>query len=207
MQATCLRSIRIPTGSTLDHYTVTSAGFTYYNYSQYTESTLNGFGCFKLSGGLAFGNAGGVANPATVPATQLGVFPVSGGGTFSTSQSFVPDSSLQSAFYLADTAASGTTYSGAPPDGIEAFNQNTFLPISSVSLKMRSDRGHNLLQWCRRRSLGSGWARDPNERRPHLLPARCIRGSRLVGIQFRCEPRFQFRELRSPMVLGILCLR
>jgi hypothetical protein len=62
-------------GATLDHYTVTSAGFTYYDYSQYSESTLNGFGCFKLSGGLAFGNAGGVANPATVPATQIGVFP------------------------------------------------------------------------------------------------------------------------------------
>lgn len=69
-------------GATLDHYTVTSAGFTYYNYSQYTESTLNNFGCFKLSGGLAFGNGGGVANPATVPATQLGVFPVAGGEHF-----------------------------------------------------------------------------------------------------------------------------
>lgn len=128
-------------GSTLDHYTVTSAGFTYYNYSQFTESTLNGFGCFKLSGGLAFANAGGVANPTTVPATQIGVFPVAGGGTFSTLQSFVPDSSLQSAFYLVDTAASGTTYSGAPPDGIEAFNQNTFLPTSSVSLNMGQIEG------------------------------------------------------------------
>jgi hypothetical protein len=69
------------------------------------------------------------------------VFPVAGGGTFSTLQSFVPDSSLQSAFYLVDTAASGTTYSGAPPDGIEAFNQNTFLPISSVSLNMGQIEG------------------------------------------------------------------
>ena len=128
-------------GSTLDHYTVTSAGFQYYTYSQYTESTLNRFGCFKLSGGLAFANAGGVANPATVPATQLGVFPVTGGGTFSSSQSFVPDSSLQSAFYLVDTSSSGTTYYGAAPDGIQAFNQNTFLPISSVSLNMGQIEG------------------------------------------------------------------
>ena len=128
-------------GATLDHYTVTSAGFTYYDYSQFTESTLNGFGCFKLSGGLAFGDGGGVANPATVPATQLGVFPVAGGGTFSTSQSFVPDSSLQSAFYLVDTSATGITYTGTAPDGIEAFNQNTFLPISSVSLNMGQIEG------------------------------------------------------------------
>ena len=127
-------------GATLDHYPVTSAGFTYYNYSQFTESTLNGFGCFKLSGGLAFANAGGVANPATVPATQLGVFPVAGGGTFSTSLSFVPDSSLQSAFYLVDTTAN-SSYFGAPPDGIETFNQNTFLPTSSVSLNMGQIEG------------------------------------------------------------------
>lgn len=122
-------------GATLDHYTVTSAGFTYYDYSQYTESTLNGFGCFKLSGGLAFANAGGVANPNTVPATQLGVFPVTGGGEFSSSQSFVPDSSLQSAFYLVDTSGNGA------PDGLEAFNQNTFLPIGTVSLNMEQIEG------------------------------------------------------------------
>lgn len=126
-------------GATLDHYTVTSAGFQYYNYSQYTESALNGFGCFKLSGGLAYGNAGGVANPNTVPATQLGVFPVTGGGAFSSYQAFVPDASLQSAFYLVDTSAS--TNFGAAPDGIESFNQNTFLPISSVSLNMGQIEG------------------------------------------------------------------
>jgi hypothetical protein len=123
-------------GATLDHYTVTSAGFIYYDYSQYTESTLNGFGCFKLSGGLAFANAGGVANPATVPATQLGVFPVIGGGVFSL-QSFVPDSSLQSAFYLVDTGTS----SGGAPDGFESFNVNTFMPAGEVSLDMGTIEG------------------------------------------------------------------
>jgi len=128
-------------GATLDHYTVTSAGFTYYNYSQYTESTLNGFGCFKLSGGLAFGNAGGIANPATVPATQIGLFPVSGGGEFSTSSAFVPDTSLQTAFYLANTQ-SGSSTGDTLLDGIESFNQNTFLPTSSVSLDMQSIEGN-----------------------------------------------------------------
>jgi hypothetical protein len=129
-------------GATLDHYTVTSAGFIYYDYSQYTESTLNGFGCFKLSGGLAFANAGGVANPNTVPAAQLGVFPVAGGGEFSTLQSFAPDISLQSAFYLVDTEQIGTTGFGGTPDGIESFNENTFLPIGNVSLNMGQIEGN-----------------------------------------------------------------
>jgi len=129
-------------GATLDHYTVTPAGFTYYDYSQYTESTLNDFGCFKLSSGLAFANAGGVANPATVPATQIGVFPVSAsGGEFSTSQSFAPDASLQSAYYLVNTEASSNS-SGEPPDGIESFNLNTFMPLSKVSLNMETIEGN-----------------------------------------------------------------
>jgi len=128
-------------GATFDHYTVTSAGFTYYDYSQYTESTLNGFGCFKLSGGLAFANAGGVANPATVPATQIGVFPVTGGGEFSTNYSFVPDASLQSAFYLVDTQL-GSTNGNTTVDGIESFNQNTFLPTASVFLNMETIEGN-----------------------------------------------------------------
>jgi hypothetical protein len=144
-------------GATLDHYTVTSAGFTYYDYSQYTESTLNGFGCFKLSGGLAFGNAGGVANPATVPATQMGVFPVSGGGEFTTTATFAPDASLQSAFFMVDTqvaAGSGcdlpssfdgigtcTYIANTTADGLESFNQNTFMPMGSVYLNMETIEG------------------------------------------------------------------
>jgi len=135
-------------GATLDHYTVTSAGFTYYDYSQYTESTLNKFGCFKLSGGLAFANAGGVANPATVPATQIGVFPLSGGGEFSTADGVAPDTSLQSAFFLAGTQASSPTV-----DGIKSFNQNAFLPMGSVFLNMETIEGNSsytgvdLIRW------------------------------------------------------------
>jgi len=127
-------------GATLDHYTVTPAGFTYYNYSQYTESSLNGFGCFKLSGGLAIANAGGIANPATVPATQIGVYPVSGGGEFSISDAFAPDTSLLSAFYLVDTQA-GSSNGNNTVDGIESFNQNTFLPTASVFLNMETIEG------------------------------------------------------------------
>ena len=122
---------------------VTSAGFTYYNYSQYTESTLERFGCFKLSGGLAFANAGGVANPAPSPAIQIGVFPVSGGGEFSTSYSFAPDASLQRAFYLVNTAAAaGASSSSGAPDGIQVFDQNTFLPTGTVDLNMETIEGN-----------------------------------------------------------------
>jgi hypothetical protein len=156
-------------GATLDHYTVTSAGFTYYDYSQYTESTLNGFGCFKLSGGLAFGNGGGVANPATVPATQIGVFPVSGGGEFSTSATLAPDTSLQSAFFMVDTQVVSGTGCSVPAnfqgiytctyipnttvDGVESFNQNTFMPAGSVYLNMETIEGNtsytgvDLIRW------------------------------------------------------------
>ncbi|MDE3105223.1 MAG: IPT/TIG domain-containing protein [Acidobacteriota bacterium] len=127
-------------GATLDHYKVTSAGFTYYNYSQYSTSTLKSFGCFKLSGGLAFANGGGVANPATVPATQLGVLSAGGGGTFSTVASFVPDTSLGEAFYLANTQSSSSLYSGVA-DGIQSYNLSTFMPSSQVSLNMETIEG------------------------------------------------------------------
>lgn len=102
---------------------------------------MNGFGCFKISGGLAIANAGGVANPATVPATQIGVYPVGGGGEFSTNLSFAPDTSLQSAFYLVDTQ-SGSTNDNTTLDGIESFNQNTFMPTASVFLNMETIEGN-----------------------------------------------------------------
>jgi trimeric autotransporter adhesin len=123
-------------GATFDQYPVTSSGFTYYNYSQYTEATLNGFGCFKLSGGIATANAGGVANPATVPATQIGIYPVNGGGEFSTSLAFMPDPSLQSAFYLTQSGSNGAV------DTVESFNQNTFLPTGSLFLDMENIEGN-----------------------------------------------------------------
>jgi hypothetical protein len=133
-------------GATFDHYTVTSAGFTYYDYQQYTESALNHFGCFKFSGGLAFAARGGVANPATVPATQLGFF--GGGVQFPTFNAFAPDSSLQSAFYMVNLAPDG-----GEPDGIQAFNQNTYLPTSNVFLNMETIEGNysyggiDLIRW------------------------------------------------------------
>jgi trimeric autotransporter adhesin len=126
-------------GSTFDHYTVTSAGFTYYDYSQYTESTLNGFGggCFKLGGGLAFGADGGVANPLPATATQLGTFAVPAGSSQSFS-SVAPDASLQTAFFVNTTGVGYSTVSG-----ITSYNVNTYLPIAELPLNLQTTEGTN----------------------------------------------------------------
>src|SRR5579862_211519 len=137
-------------GATFDHYTVTSAGFTYYNYSQFTESTLVDFGCFALSGGLAFANGGGVANPATSPATQLGIFKGQTGGQFSTSQNVAPDTSLGEVFFVEN----GEDYGAPPPaQSITSFSPSTFLPESSLPIDMTATEGSNsfsivdLIRW------------------------------------------------------------
>ncbi len=126
-------------GSTLDHYTVTSAGFTYYNYSQYTESTLNHFGCFKVSGGLVFSINGGIANPSTVPATQVATLAGPGVGGFSTTQALAPDVSLQRAFYPAINLSNTYNFSGQ--DGITAFDLNTYEPTFTMPLNMAAIEG------------------------------------------------------------------
>ena len=61
------------TGGTLDEYPVTSTGLTP-NYTNTNDYTLNSFSAFKLSGGIAFADAGGVANPASTPPQSMGVF-------------------------------------------------------------------------------------------------------------------------------------
>ena len=129
----------------MNHFTVTSAGFVYYSYSQYTESTLDGFGCFKLSGGLAFADKGGVANPATVPATQLGYSPIDsiGGGPGAYGNvidTVAPDTALQSAFYFVATQPL-STYNYVTPDGIEAVNLNTFMPSGTLFMDLEKFEG------------------------------------------------------------------
>jgi hypothetical protein len=125
-------------GSTLDHYTVTPAGFQYYNYSQYSESTLNNFGCFKLSGGLAFATGGGIANPVTVPATQVATLPGVTGGGFSVEQALAPDASLQRAFY---PSIASSAFSNGVVDGFTAFDLTTFQPTLSLPLNMPAIEG------------------------------------------------------------------
>ncbi len=125
------------TGATLNKFPVTSTGLSG-AYNSASESTLNSFGCFKLSGSLAFANAGGVADPSTSPATQVGIFTGAGsGGTFSTLQALAPDASLKRAFFLASTTGStSSTF-----DGLSAFDQNTFLKSAAVTLNVPTIEG------------------------------------------------------------------
>lgn len=122
-------------GFSLDHYTVTPAGFQYYNYSQYTSSTLNHFGCFKLSGGLAFANAGGIADPSGSIARQIATLPTSTSGGYSSNQGFVPDSSLRRAFYL----TSGQSYGVS--NAITSYDLNTYLASSVLPIDFASIEG------------------------------------------------------------------
>ncbi|MGO4516433.1 beta strand repeat-containing protein [Terriglobus sp. 2YAB30_2] len=123
-------------GFSLDHYTVTSSGFVYYNYSQYSESTLNHFGCFKLSGGLAFANGGGIADPSTKPATQIATLAGVSGGGFSNSQALEPDAPLHRAFYPATSSSNSSTVTG-----IAVFDLNTYQSVATLPLNMATIEG------------------------------------------------------------------
>lgn len=122
-------------GSTFNHFTLTSSGFTYYNYSQYSESTLSNFGRFKIRGNLAFANNGGVADPTASPAKQVGVYaPTS---TYGYNQIVEPDTSLSRVFFLGETSSN----SSGNPDGIVTYNQQTFLPLAATPLNMQTIEG------------------------------------------------------------------
>jgi hypothetical protein len=127
-------------GATLDHYTVTSAGFTYYNYQQYTESTLNHFGCFKVDGGVAYSISGGVANPGPSPAVQLGIFPLPSGYGYSGEGNVAPDASLKRTFFAVNSGANGQ-YSTV--DSIAAYDNTTYLPSASIPLGFAAVEGSN----------------------------------------------------------------
>ena len=130
--------------ATLDHYAVTSAGFTN---QQYTTSTLLHFSCFQLSGGLVFAQAGGVANPATVPATQLGVFANVQGGGFFSPQVVAPDASLQQVFFTGQTADSNAI------NAITAYDPKTYLPTLTIPIDLPTIEGNtnytpvDLIRW------------------------------------------------------------
>jgi hypothetical protein len=126
------------TGATFNHFTVTSSGLNSYGSSQYYQSTLNDFGCFQLNGGLAFANAGGVANPSTNPATQLGVFSGLPGGEFSTTQNVAPDMSLDSVFFL---VATGENPSGV--NAVAAYDPATYLLTTIIPVDIPAIEGNN----------------------------------------------------------------
>ena len=128
------------TGASLDHFLVTASGLSNVGAFSPYESTLFGFGDFaaagnfKLNGGLVFGNQGGVANPATNPATQIGIYqPV---GTFYTRAFFgstpvEPDTSLGEVFFFGPANAGDTTNA---PAGFLRYDEFTFLPTGFLPL-------------------------------------------------------------------------
>jgi hypothetical protein len=134
------------TWNTLDLYPITSAGF---NYSTHTSSTLLHFGTFKLVGKIGYADAGGVADITTSPATQLGYYaPLI---QYGANGKVEPDTSLQRTFFLGNSAPTSNFY--GPPDGIVAYDQNTFLPTATLPLNMLSIEGNtsftgvDLIRW------------------------------------------------------------
>lgn len=145
-------------GQTLNHFAVTTAGFNYYDYPQFTKTKLIGFGCFKLSGGLAFADVGGVANPANPYAVQLGytqIDSIGGGpGAYGNVIDIVaPDAELQRAFYFVATQPL-SSYNHLTPDGIEAADIDKFMPSGTVFMDLEpiefpdtSYQGVDLIRW------------------------------------------------------------
>jgi uncharacterized repeat protein (TIGR01451 family) len=127
-------------GATLDHYTVTSAGFTYYNSQQYVASTLNHGGCFKADGNKVFTVTGGVADWTTSPATQLGLFGVTNNSMWGYNGDIVPDGSLGRTFYVLNlnNGSYSSTY-----NALQAFDNNTYMPAGSVSIDFATTEGSN----------------------------------------------------------------
>ena len=128
------------TGATLDHYTVTAAGFEHYNYQQYVQSTLNHGGCFKADGKKVFTVTGGVADWTTNPATQLGIFGTAGNSMWGYNGNVLPDGSLGRTFYVLNSSSYSypSTY-----DTLQAFDNSTYMPAGSVSIDFASTEGTN----------------------------------------------------------------
>jgi hypothetical protein len=141
MDATDLLSFDTDTsGASLNHFLVNVSGLSSVNASSPYESTLLGFGgfsvppSFKVNAGLAFANAGGVANPATAPATQIGIYqPLNGPYTYSDLGSIVePDTSLGAVFFFGAGLTPPSTYQQI--GGLSRYDEYSFLPTAFIQL-------------------------------------------------------------------------
>jgi uncharacterized repeat protein (TIGR01451 family) len=128
------------TGASLNHFLVTASGLSSVNAFSPYESTLLGFGgfsvppSFKVNAGLAFANAGGVANPATAPATQIGIYqPLNGPYTFFNLGSIVePDTSLGAVFFFGAGLTPPNVYQQIA--GLSRYDEYSFLPTAFIEL-------------------------------------------------------------------------
>jgi hypothetical protein len=101
-------------------------------------STLLHFSTFKLVGKIGYADAGGVADVTTSPATQVGYYaPLM---QYGATTKVEPDTSLQRIFFLGNSTPTASYYGS--PDGIIAYDQNTFLPTNTIPLNMASIEGN-----------------------------------------------------------------
>ena len=122
------------TGQEFFMYTIGASGL---GGSYTTEFALNSFSAFKIRNGLAYANAGGVANPATTPVSPMGVFlnplSVQGASAYSyyqtNGQLTEPDPSLGLSFFALPSG-----YTATAAGMLEAFWQSNYRLESTLSL-------------------------------------------------------------------------
>jgi hypothetical protein len=134
------------TGAQLYHYPVTATGIGSPGAPGVKGSTLRNFGCFKIDAGFAFAINGGIANPATDPATQIATLGGITGSSFSSSQAVAPDVSLRRSFLPTATTTSSL-------DGLAAYDLSSFLRAGTLPLGMAAIEGStsysfvDLIRW------------------------------------------------------------
>ena len=109
-----------------------------------TSKTLNGFSCFKLSNGIAYGGLGGVASVASGGTiTQLGSFALPSTYNYyatAGTTNVEPDLSLKQVFFPGVTT--NTSYSSYA-DGLLSFDSGTYLRNGSLGLNIPATEGNS----------------------------------------------------------------
>lgn len=134
---------RDTSGALFYRWNVTNTGLT-----PLDNSTINGMGgfsgLFRLDHGLVYGGQGGLADPTTSPAKQLGQYPVYnffGPNQSVGAYSVAPDATLNRVFYL------GQTLAGYANNYLLSFDQQRLTPLAANLLP--SGAGTDLLRWGR----------------------------------------------------------
>jgi hypothetical protein len=140
--ASTLFSMDLYTSPTaLNIYSVNAGGLV--EVSSYFQDTsiLQNVNCYKVSGGMLFAQAGGVANAEVIPVTQAGVFEgVPNVSTYGAGvKDFDPDTSLGLSYYLTDT--NPNEYSSIF-DSITTFSNETFAPVNTLTLPFATIEGN-----------------------------------------------------------------
>ena len=158
---------------------VTSTGFAKHDNTGFTLSGIGGFsGGFRLSSGLVYGFAGGVADPTTTPPTQLGQFPVSsllGFGQTVEGSGVAPDPVEGRVFLLGETLA------GSANPVLASYDSARYVPVNMQTFTGLPE-GEDLIRWGRdglawHTSLGGGFGGSSGTgkvilvRGPFVLPA------------------------------------